>query len=136
MNPDTQTHTYPKIKTPEEELDYKISVMQAFRNGAAIEFSTDNFPDVWKFTGSPLWDWQQRHYRIAPEKKKVPMTAEDFPPMFWVRNGNSFGWKLCHQIEEGSGWFNGIHRTFKSLMEEGWEYSTDRKEVKGCWKYE
>lgn len=133
------THTYPKTKTPEEELDYKISVMQAFRDGKKIQRRADKFWGAdWIYDETPCWDWCNFSYRIAPEKKKVPMTAEDFPPNFYLRQKScNTDWYPTQRISPGYGIkFDDVTYTFQELCECGIEYSTDRKEVKGCWKVE
>ena len=54
-------------------LEQKIEIMQAFANGAKIEYlGTGGWVPVEK----PFWDWSRNEYRIAkPEPKKVKLLA-------------------------------------------------------------
>lgn len=61
------------------ELDYQISVMQAFKEGRKIEVSDTN-GEVWMDTIKPSWNWYDNTYRVKPEPpqpKTVPFSFED-----------------------------------------------------------
>lgn len=45
------------------EIDYKISVMQAFKEGKAIERKEYGFTE-WKEDFEPSWDWIDFDYRV------------------------------------------------------------------------
>lgn len=45
----------------------KIAVMQAFADGKAIEYRNE-FSSIWHPSPTPLWDWSNRTYRVAPPK--------------------------------------------------------------------
>lgn len=123
MNTETQT-----------DLDYKISVMQAYKDGKKIQCRGG---DGWITIDKPSWNWNMHEYRIAPGKNKVPMTAEDFPPVFWVRETKNESWWLVTRIYDSGLWAHDSYNiTFENLMKRGWVYSTDRKEAKPCYKYE
>ena len=62
------------MKTTQE----MIAVMQAFENGAKIEFRGSG--NKWIDTPNPLWDWASWDYRVKEELKKteyIPFTFED-----------------------------------------------------------
>ena len=90
-------------------------------------------------TSATLLKWELDKRDIPPpELKKVPMTAEDFPPVFWVRHEEA--WHLVTHIGKDYIMF-GTHnfsfvKKLTDLLMQGFVYSTDRKEAKGCWKYE
>jgi len=46
-----------------KEMDYKISVMQAYRNGKKI-MKKNYFDDNWIETWNIIWDWDQYVYKI------------------------------------------------------------------------
>lgn len=55
----------------------KIKVMQAFVNGAEIEYR--HHQQCWSPAPMPTWNWSQNHYRIKPAKvmmrlSKLPNT--------------------------------------------------------------
>lgn len=54
----------------EEELNYKIKVMKAYRKGKDIESSYKHDNEGFEYTEFPVWDWDDFDYRI---KKKKPI---------------------------------------------------------------
>jgi hypothetical protein len=50
------------------KIEEMINVMQAFRDGAEIEYTfVDN--EIWAATTKPVWNWDYHDYRIAPKKE-------------------------------------------------------------------
>ena len=49
----------------------KITVMQAFADGALIEFKTDAVNE-WTKATNPIWDWGTYQYRVKPIKPINP----------------------------------------------------------------
>lgn len=120
-----------------------LPIVQAMANGKQIQICT--VTGEWKTIAS-LSDcnFQLGDYCIAPEPRRVPLTADDIPAVCWVR----FHFGRCNDkgvLEIPPTWLvtavtgNGIEvsaawSTFDELMTEGAEYSTDRKNWKPCWK--
>lgn len=74
------------------DLNYQISVMQAYRNGKKIEFSIKPFPFGgylhWIISDENIeWDWHNLIYRIKPEQKEKTLTKECFEgmPVVWLK---------------------------------------------------
>jgi len=66
-----------------KELERKISVMQAYLDGADIEF-TANYPDIeWGDIANPFWDWVNSDYRV---KQTLPTINWDHvaPEYKWL----------------------------------------------------
>lgn len=63
------------------DIDYMISVMQAYRDGKEIEVVLIGRDD-WRPSHTPSWDWECCDYRVKPEpsrKEIVPYeSAEEF----------------------------------------------------------
>ena len=69
------------------DIDYKISVMTAFKNGERIESKRKDHV-LWVEQYVPLWNWTDVDYRIAkPEPKKVKLCAfiDDNGYLRWIR---------------------------------------------------
>lgn len=138
MNP--CDHERPKIcvydcpKNP--DLDYKIAVMQAARDGLPVQLQYRGSLEGWSpMEGElPSWDWSNLRYRIDPAsrpKKLVPWTHETFPrEMIWLRANDSpeaTCWRRAVSFT-----LTGIHMgeylgqfSYKDLFEGGWVYSLD-----------
>lgn len=128
MNPDNQAHNYTDLPNLLLRLSSTSELCLAYEKAkkiGCITAATLIKAELDKRTTPP------------PERKKVPMTAEDFPPVFWVRNKSDVpNWALVTAISSCLIWLGDYSRSYKELLEQGWEYSPDRKEAKGCWKYE
>jgi len=77
---------------------------------------------------------EMRLLRIKPESKRIPLTAEDIPPVCWIRyTGNIYRW-LVTKIEPDKVWFSYDEAfTYTNMMLSA-EYSTDLKTWKPCYK--
>lgn len=102
------------------DIDYQISVMQAFKYGKEIECKLQcESDDGWSITYSPSWDWYNNDYRVKEEQKYVPYenTEEmlnDFcerfgtkrtnfgEPFIWLRFNNSQTKCLVTELYEHS----------------------------------
>ena len=79
-------------------LDEMIAVMQAYKEGKAIEFSCKGM-DGWSNAKAPYWDWVTYDYRIKKQTKKVKLLAWLTPySIEWKRECISntcvgYGWK-------------------------------------------
>ena len=89
------------------DIDYQISVMQAYKEGKKIEGKMKHESDTaWGIICSPPWDWYKNDYRIKEEPKYVPYEnteelIEDFckrsgakrspmgEPFIWLKEKNS-----------------------------------------------
>ena len=68
-------------------------------------------------------------YRIKPEPKLVPMTSDDFPPVFWLRRKSSQDITYLVQsidTSDGEMWIED-GASVKPCDYPDWEYSADRK---------
>ena len=60
------------------KLDDMISVMQAFRDGKAIQskrnpnYNAGISEGDWIDNVAPTWDWVQRDYRVKPDEPSNP----------------------------------------------------------------
>lgn len=59
------------------ELQRRISVMQAFEDGEAIESAALNSGKSYQPNMTPLWNWAEFDYRVAP--KKLELWANLYP---------------------------------------------------------
>ena len=62
--------------TPEQiaQVEYQISVQQAFIAGKEIQCSDNFCMDAWNYASTPSWNWDILTYRVKPE----PRVAEEF----------------------------------------------------------
>lgn len=51
-----------------DNIDYKIGVMQAFKEGKVIEYR--NMLGSWYSSTDPMWNWDKYDYRVKPEPKE------------------------------------------------------------------
>lgn len=52
-----------------EDIDYKIGVMQAFKEGKVIECRNKS-GSIWNSIPDPAWNWSICDYRVKPEPKE------------------------------------------------------------------
>lgn len=107
--------------TPEYAKEI-LPVIQAFAEGKKVQI---HFNGVWKDTENPEWTYGF-HYRIKPEPKQVLMTAEDLPPVVWLKNRDGVQ-QMVTCIREGrleTSWWCG---PFEELQQNGFTWSADRK---------
>ncbi len=66
-------------KEEQERLDYQIKVMQAYKEGAEIEYMKECLiEESWVTTSEPAWNWSACDYRIKPKPKYRPYNAKEF----------------------------------------------------------
>lgn len=63
-------------RTETQEL---IEVMQAFVDGAEIEWIITTFPGKWTHADTPIWNWAAYRYRIKHALTYRPWTREECP---------------------------------------------------------
>lgn len=73
-------------------IDYKIAVMQAYKEGKSIEYNKPTSRVDWTPIASPSWDWCRCNYRIKEEPK------EDWLVEF--KDSVSGKWKSYHLLTE------------------------------------
>jgi len=54
-----------------KELERKISVMQAYLDGAEVEISLLRAPEFWETPSSFKWDWRKFNYRVKQTKPSI-----------------------------------------------------------------
>lgn len=67
-------------KEEQEILDYQIEVMEAYKNGAEIEFCENTFSEPhWEVCNCPKWDWMHYGYHVKETPKYRPYKdAQEF----------------------------------------------------------
>lgn len=85
----------------EDNIDYKIGVMQAFKEGKTIQYQLKD-GQHWFTSPDPEWNWGKYIYRVKPEPK------EDW--VFEIKNSKN-EWQFygnCYQ------------RTYSEVTSLGW----------------
>jgi len=92
---------------------------QAIADGKEVEFKISE--TLWK-TGAFLdFCYPPNHYRIAPEKKRVPLGPEDVPPGSVVKWQNGY-WSMVLQICDSGIDIKGHgYETFTGLSDPRWQ---------------
>ncbi len=131
MNPEPQTY-------PKTSLEFTEGVIAGVKLGLKLAKPPDeNLLDAqMQKAWNIVREWTKKTTEPQPEKKKVPMTADDFPAHFYLRFNGSEDWFLPEKINRNGIKWDETFFTYSSLLFNKIEYSTDRKEAKGCWKYE
>jgi len=106
-----------------------LPIITAYAEGKTIQVCrryTES--ETWSDIPFPDFNDAPDRYRIKPEPKRVAMTSDDFPPVFWIRDMDKGTTDLCDSISP-SGQLESRH--LKSapavLEEENFRWSTDRK---------
>lgn len=107
---------------------YKIFI--AFNKDKAICYDDSGWVGDWtrwRFIEEPV---------PAPKKVRVPLTKEHFDgmPVVWLKLGHTDC--LVMKIEDGGLSIADSSRSYSYLCDGGYEYSTDRREWKKCYKLE
>lgn len=123
-----------RLLTHEEINKYKRTQQKPFSDIQDRVFTKNDWRPI-----EQIWHWENYCFRTrAAPKKRVPLTMQDLPPGFWVKD-NAI-WRSVESIsekgirifyEESSSFYS-----YRQLFELGFVYSTDRKEEKPFWKYE
>jgi hypothetical protein len=56
----------------QNSIEYKISVMQAFKEGKQLQskiYKDSVLSNDWKSIDTPIWDWYRCDYRVKPDEK-------------------------------------------------------------------
>lgn len=70
------------------DTDYKISVMQAYKDGKRIEYTSGSYWVEWMLPQEPTWNWVECDYRVKEEPKYVPYeNTEELIEDFCKRSG-------------------------------------------------
>lgn len=122
-----------------------LPILQAYARGEAIQTrwrQTEHgaSPDWWDPTsGSDLLQGMARgnfEFRIKPVPKQIPWTADDVPPVCWLRHG-ALDFNTHHMVvrtgQEGIILVN-VGPIRWATLASHWHYSTDRKTWKPCTK--
>ena len=59
-------------KMDQNSIEYKISVMQAFKEGKQLQskiYKDSVLSNGWKSIDTPIWDWYRCDYRVKPDEK-------------------------------------------------------------------
>lgn len=114
----------------------KIAVMQAEIEGKGIEW-LGNRDNNWQTTIRPVWNWQDGNYRVKPAPVRVPLTADDIPPVCWVKADHVVAGAalLVHTVyRNGVSTYTTGTLLFNEMFRDNWQYSTDRKTWLPCSK--
>ena len=122
-----------ELEPQQTTLDYQIEVMQAYRDGAEIEWRYENnTSNHWSDIEKPNWNWSVCNYRIKQEPKTRTMPDGSILPLpvsepledgeaFWFVDISSSENKAIQTV-----WKNnlGIH---KMWLERGLIYKTEQE---------
>ena len=115
--------------------DQLIKLCEAKKAGKVIQFK--NCGDLnWIVSDFPhCFDPMRGQYRIKPEPKRVPLSFNDIPPVCWIKKSVDVFRLVVETTVFGvrMGTLGG-ELTFVDMAKQGWQYSTDRKNWKPCWK--
>ena len=59
------------------DIDYMLSVMQAYKEGKTIEQKSKNTASVWYIDYNPVWNWDYMDYRVKEEEEPSYRPYED-----------------------------------------------------------
>jgi len=117
-----------------------IAVMQAAVDGKKIECQDIATKSGWYPANKKCWNWAIFDYRIAPESRRVPLTADDIPPICWLRRPNdTILNNACYLVTAVHNdrvriALNTTTYTLEELQKGDAQYSADRKTWKPCYK--
>lgn len=105
-----------------------IPIITAYAEGKTIQLNTGSVANPsWTDASDCNFGCTVESYRIKPEPKMVPMTADELPPVFWIRSKGQTKMILVTCILDGSTLCWGIGNAIKAESFGSYEYSTDRK---------
>lgn len=119
-----------KVRIKPQEDPYK-ELKEAHAAGRDIEWL--NGLGAWSHTLNPTWDYPIARYRIKPAPERVPLTASDIPVPCWLTEASNLESAVIALSDDTVYTLTGWH-TFVSMMEKGFQYSTDRKSWQPCSK--
>lgn len=128
--------------TPDQMTEL-LPILEAYARGEVIEWrwqridSDGNTPGDWrKLPDENLLLHGGFDFRIKPVPKQIPWTADDVPPVCWLRHG-ALDFNTHHMVvrtgQEGIILVNVGHIRW-AILASHWHYSTDRKTWKPCTK--
>ena len=120
-----------------EHAEREREAFIAFCNGLAIQVRKTSEPELgWCDSLDPLFRFDLEH-RIkppSPAPKRVPLEPQDIPPVCWLlASDSSWPW-LVLMVAPVMVCGHSHSVTFDDLMLSGWQFSTDRKTWRPCWK--
>lgn len=120
--------------------EYKLAVYAAWLDGAKVQYK-EGLAGWSDYCGdcNPTWRWFERSYRIDPTTKpktlkRVPLTPDDLPPVFWVWSGEHDAPKALVTAVGPSSFYAGGTIAYTTAMRQGFQYSADRKTWLPFWK--
>lgn len=104
-----------------------LPLITDYAEGKTIQ-TADHGKNNWRDAEDPSFDSLPRmDYRIKPEPKLVPMTSDDFPPVFWIRhNGDNKAVLITCVYNDGTICW-GVGNSLSPRNFESCKWSTDRK---------
>ena len=54
-----------------DETKKAVAVMQAYVDGAEIEYNAPGYGEWRIVAGKPFWSWSQNQYRVKPKKPRI-----------------------------------------------------------------
>lgn len=112
-----------------------LPLVAALAEGKRIHHISSLWGDCGQYFSLDTYHYQPSNYRIAPEPRKVPLTADDIPAVCWVRenDGRTVSYLITsvgdEGVHSGIGWLG-----FDTLKAYEYQYSSDRKNWLPCWK--
>ena len=107
-----------------------FELVKAFAEGEKIQAKTVN--SEWACLDYPLFTLSPGNYRITPKSKLIPFTQDNFPADDWFKSPVFKIQCKCIQIEGNTVHLKGQDFDFKTLLNSGWQHSSDRKTWLPC----
>jgi hypothetical protein len=128
----TWNWTYFQFRIADPYAELKAAVAA----GKVIQTKTEDGKWVTTHNQTFAWCLPLDSYRIKPEPQRVPLTAEDIPAVCWLtaKPLNNTSFLVTYVSIDKVGLGSARQLTWTELQEEGWEYSEDHKNWKGCYK--
>lgn len=140
LNPEDFPPGLPKLPEPPEghKWVYRGKGWKAGYATFAAYASVEDLPECW-VTGDAYTKSHDPNYHYAEavpiEPVRVPLTADDIPAVCWVRQfGTTLPIFSVGRVYQNEIYFDGGGATYEGLMNCGYEYSSDRKNWKPCYK--
>lgn len=117
----------------QENAKQWLPLMAALAEGKLERIEHGEWRGV-EFINTNMYSFDFSLFRIAPEKKRIPLTAEDIPPVCWVRLKDCIAkhWLVTGVLADGI-LLSTVRHSYTKLLCDG-EMSTDRKTWLPCWK--
>ena len=108
------------------DIDYMLSVMQAYKEGKTIEHKVRYPRAVWYIDYNPVWNWDAMDYRVKEEENELLYRPYKDKNEFLVDSINN-GFYICNKD-------TGIYYLPSAIINRGIEIATVGTYVSYGWK--